>query len=205
MKSFLNKLTLKKIKDLFQDFLALPKAEKKWVLRHPIAASRIPPVKTTVEQVIGKKYKNNELDASYSDGQLDALRHALWMALTARRIGVKKARSLGIAHEKGNKENALKKIKEDGSLADHASTAMDLRNNEAGLRIAQENPGISVKKLIKTIEQQIMAGKLWIVKQDEKGFYLSWEGRQLKENDYKGNWQSPRCIVPSDYNLKEKL
>ena len=195
---------LQKLQSYWRSFRKLPAPEKTWVLRHPFSAMRIPAIKNLVEQIIRQKYQRNEWDASYSDGQLDALRHALWMALTARQIGVEKARSLGKAHEAGNKIMAQKKQKEHGSLADKASTDMDLRNNEVGLRMAQENPDASVEQLVTSIENQIKEGRLWIIKQDARGRYLSWEGHKLNEKDYRGKWLSPRCIVPSNYNLDEK-
>lgn len=195
---------LQKLQSYWRSFRKLPAPEKKWVVRHPFAALRIPAIKNRVEHIIRQKYQRNEWDASYSDGQLDALRHALWMALTARTIGVKKARTLGKAHEAGNKIMTKKKQKEHGSLADKASTDMDLRNNEVGLRIAQENQAASVKQLITIIENRIKEGRLWIIKQDKQGRYLTWEGRRLEDKDYRGKWLSPRCIVPSDYNLHEK-
>lgn len=196
-----------KIKDfsrLFHRFKRLPVAEKQWVILHPIAAVKALPVKYQTEKIIYKKYENQELDGAMSDGQLDALRHSLWMALTARRIGIKKARSLGQAHEAGNKEMALKNREEHGSVADKASTDMDLRNNEVGLQVAREYPDISVKKLIHILEQKIEAGELWIIKQDEQGRFLTWENEVIPKEKHSKVWLSPRCIVPSDYNLKKK-
>ena len=192
-----------KLKNHLATFRALPPAEKKWVLRHPVAALKAHPVKQYVEHIIRQKYENQELDGTLSDGQLDALRHSLWMALTARRIGTEKARSLGEAHEAGNKENALKQQKEHGSVADKASTDMDLRNNEAGLAVARQYPKAPVKKLLQVLQQKIEAGEMWIIKQDTQGRFLDWEGYVIPKEKHERTWRSPRCIVPSNYNLNK--
>ena len=69
-------------------------------------------------------------------------------AVLSSQIGSKKARALGLAHERGNKKAFEKNILEHGVLPDSVSMEMDLWNNEVGILIGRDNKHASYDCLI---------------------------------------------------------
>ena len=69
------------------------------------------------------------LKGSGNSGQVDAFRHAFWMANLTKEIGWRRAKRLGLAHEKGNYKAYKKRKSEDGEIPDKMSSEMDLFNN----------------------------------------------------------------------------
>lgn len=96
--------------------------------------------KTTVYvKKVVDSLKQKEVFGTHDVGnQLDAFKHAFWSWKLADVIGSRAAKSLGIAHEKGNKQFYDKGKLEDGFLSDSISSVMDLYNNKMGL-IFQKN------------------------------------------------------------------
>ena len=80
----------------------------------------------------------------------DAYRHAYWSALLAKGFGVEWARAYTRAHE------SLP-----GNIAD--MEAMDLYNNEIGIRIAAQNPDASDAELADLIDEAVQTGEVVVI------------------------------------------
>lgn len=83
--------------------------EKLWAITHPFVYSKAR--KITIEALKGTEMvkKDSSLDGDDAGGQVDAFRHAYWMALLSQKICWKKALSLGRAHENGNYKSFKRK------------------------------------------------------------------------------------------------
>ena len=173
--------------------------EKWWVLSHPFIASRVWKLTQHTQDVTAKVENDISLDGDINGGQVDAFRHAFWMAMITRHFSSKTAKHLGKVHEKANRIDFKKRRHEDGALPDKTSSDMDLKNNEMGIRIALRNPACSENELADLIKQAILKGDLWILKKNMDGNYLDWQGHILFPDDFKGKWYNKRCLVPSDY------
>lgn len=172
---------------------------KWWVLTHPFVASKAYDAARLAAEIAGKHINDPMLDGDERGGQIDALRHCLWMALLAREIAPRKAEKLGKAHERSNKIDFRKKVVEEGMLPDSISCEMDLRNNKVGILIGHRNPDLLPEDLTQLIREAILAGKLWKLKKDNQGNYLDWNDQPISPENWIGKWNNPRCIVPSNY------
>jgi len=176
-------------------------AEKVWVLLHPFsvknAVSIVERTKTIVDSIQLKKNYPNTI----SGGEVDALRHAIGMALLSNRIGIKKSLWLGKAHEKKNKRDFKKKRLEDGELADSVSIQMDLFNNEIGANIGSQCKNCNEKLIIMRIIEAIQGGELMIVRMTKIGESLDFENNIIPSEQWRGKWNNSRVLVPSNYNL----
>jgi len=178
-----------------KEFKKLSCAEKWWVIWHPFVAKKAYKItimtRDTVEMV-----KKQHLLIGNGDGlQVDAFRHAYWMAILSHQIGGRRARSLGKAHEKGNHQDYKKHKNEEGNLPDKVSSEMDLYNNEVGIDIGK-------KQLLNDFTNQIITaikrGACKIVKQDKSGNYLDKYGNIILNIDWQGKWENHRCLVFSN-------
>nr|WP_223265799.1 hypothetical protein [Vicingus serpentipes] len=137
---------------------------------------------------------NNILKGVGNGDQLDAFRHTYWMASLTQIIGQRKAKRLGIAHEKGNKRDFKNGNKEEGSLPDKISSEMDLFNNEVGLKIGKESP----KNLEQLIVKEIKKGSCKIIKKDENGNFLDCDANVISTESLIGKWDNKKCLVSSN-------
>lgn len=145
----------------------------------------------------------SSLDGDPLGGQIDAFRHAYWMARMAQTMKWKKALRLGIAHEKANKISFRKNEKdEEGLLPDSASSAMDLYNNEVGVAIGCNLKFISSQQICDTIIQNIRTGKMKVILKNSAGKELKCDGTELDKSEFSGMWNIPKCLVNSDSLLK---
>lgn len=175
----------------------MPCAEKRWVMWHPFIAKNV--FKLSEEAIIVTKslLTDSTLDGDMSGGQLDAFRHAYWMALITQKYGVKIAMSLGKAHENGNYQYYKRNKKEDGVLPDFESSQMDFLNNDIGIEIGK-NIHFENKTMLKVLViNYIKEGKLYVMLKNKSNLYLDCD-RNLIVNDKK-LWYTGKCIVPSNY------
>lgn len=128
--------------------------------------------------------------------QVDAFRHAYWMALLTFEIGERRARKLGKAHEKGNFQQFKKGKTEDGVLPDKISSEMDLFNNELGIEISKT---IKTEKLIELIINKVKSGYAKIIKQDQEHHFLDIEGNIIPNEELLDKWENRKVLVSSDY------
>ena len=180
-------------------FFRLSGPEKSWVLQHPFAA--IPAHSITLEARNKSKEMEHDprLDKDPDGGQVDAFRHSYWMARLTQRLNAKKAFSLGVAHEKGNKKYFDKKIKrEEASLEDSISSAMDAYNNLKGIDTGNKFPKISPDSLSNILIEMIGTGKMKVILKSATGSILDCTGHPLDTANYLHHWNNPKCLVNSD-------
>ena len=164
-----------------------------WALAHPFIAIK---AKKISKRVI---YITDSLEAAgvlkdRSGGQLDAFKHAFWMASLSQQIKKKKAYKLGLAHEKFNHRQA-KKGKGGG---DQAASDMDLWNNKVGVNLGYDNRQLSESALIELVIKWVLQGEMRMIKKDAQGNSLDSSGQLIDKSTLK-TWVNKRCLVPSDY------
>ena len=180
-------------------FRSLSGPEKCWVLFHPFVAKKAHRISLQAQKVGNKMLKDKELDADGNGGQVDAFRHAYWMAVIAEEIGRCRARKLGIAHERGNKRDFQKSRLEEGTLPDEASIEMDLFNNNIGIDIQKQNKEVDDKQLQDLIKEAVLSGRMRVIKKNDPGVSLDDEGKEIPEKEWQGKWENKRVLVPSDF------
>jgi hypothetical protein len=182
----------------------LPKVsrpEKFWALTHPFIAKKAIRITKEVQVDVDSIKKTGEVGTDNNGGSLDAVKHAYWMTALTIEIGKRKALKLGKAHEKGNYLQYKKNIMEDVSLPDSVSSAMDLKNNEAGAEI-----GAEIRRTKRNFEDNIMSndvdylkeGKLFVIKKDKLGNFLYCDDTFINMNDWAGRWGIPKCLIASN-------
>ena len=185
---------------VYKAYKKLSSPEKSWVLRHPVAASKTYKIRDIVEAQVSKCNKNEELDGDGIGGQLDAFKHTLWMALCSQKIGREKAVALGKAHEDGNRlqfENGGSRY----VVQDSVLSRMDMLNNEVGAALGEKYPTASLDEIVEIVMQNVLAGKCYKTKKNQKRRYLDKDGNIIDEKKYAGIWNIPKVIVPSDYKF----
>lgn len=182
----------------YQSFLKLSAPKKTWVLFHPFKAAKSLEISKEANKVADSIKKTNLLDGDANGGQVDAFRHAYWMARLHQEIGKSAARSLGKAHEKENYLTYKKRKLEDGVVPDEISSKMDLYNNEQGLKLNTKGSNISRLGLIYRIINAIQKGEMKIIKKDKKGRYLTCNNQLIKKESLKGKWKNSKCLVASN-------
>lgn len=182
----------------FSSFFKLSPPKRAWVFFHPFKAKKSLQISKETNKVSDSIAKTNVLDGDKSGGQVDAFRHAYWLARLSQEIGERAARSLGKAHEKENYLAFKKSALEDGIVPDEISSEMDLHNNEQGLKIISENNSLSRKALIDKIVTAIQEGKMKIIKKDKKGNFLTCKGAKIDKKTLKGKWKNNKCLVNSN-------
>jgi len=182
--------------NVIKGFFNLSGPERWWVLGHLHVA--IPALKITKEAIFttDSMLKNSALDQFSRGGRIDAFRHIYWMARLSQRIGEKKTRSLGVAHEKGNYKSFLKGKEEDLELPDSVSGVMDLHNNEIGIFIGKSVNHLSMQLVKEDVIKCIHKGDAVILKRNRLGQLITCEGEIVEMKDV---WLLPLCLVNSNY------
>ena len=186
----------------WQRFKQLLPAQKTWVILHPFKAKKAYKISLEATNVSDSIAKTHLLDGDVTGGQVDAFRHAYWMARLNQEIGKSAARSLGKAHEKDNYRQFKDQLLEDGVFPDKISSEMDLINNNVGLNYTKKRKPYPKDGLIYRIVNEILAGELRILKKDKEGNYMSCTGKILDSEELKNSWTNNKCIVPSNVLLK---
>ena len=181
-----------------KNFFRLSGPAKKWVLLHPLKAKKALRISLEAKRISDSIQKTNVLDGDGSGGQVDAFRHAFWMARLHQELGKSAARTLGKAHEKENYITFKKRKLEEGTLPDKISSEMDLWNNEQGLKLTKKGSKISKNGLIFRVINAVKSGKLKIIKKDKKGNFLTCNGAKISLQKLLGKWKNNKCLVASN-------
>jgi hypothetical protein len=172
--------------------------EKWWAVKHLFIADKafkLTQYSLSVTDSIGR---TKTLDGNINGGQLDAFKHAYWMATLTQNFNWKKAQSLGLAHEKANYRSFVKASKK-GTIEGHdqVSADMDLWNNEKGIAIGRTCKCCDQRALQKVVLDSIMNGNMKIIRMNSKREFLDSDGNILPAENYKGKWINDKCLVPS--------
>lgn len=181
-----------------KSFFELSGPKRAWVFFHPFKAKKSLEISKETNKATNLMQKSNLLDRDPSGGQVDAFRHAYWMARLSQEIGESAARSLGKAHEKENYITFKKNKLEDGIVPDKISSEMDLYNNEQGLKLIAEDRKISKKALISKIVKAIKDGKMKIIKKNANGYFLDAKEKIISKKSLKGKWENSKVLVLSN-------
>lgn len=173
------------------------RSEAAWALLHPFAAIKLKRISREVSRVYQLEKHKPPLDGLDNGGTSDAYRHAFFMAGFAQHIGTRKLRRLGRAHEKANYRNFKKHRREEGELADSLSMVMDLWNNELGFELGSSQRYITLQELSAHVIRAIQNGEARIMRRNNQGSYLDCNGNVLDIEQFKDQWQVPKCLVPS--------
>jgi hypothetical protein len=179
-------------------FLRLSWPEKRWTLSHPFVAGK------ALAAAREARFESRQLalsplfDGDSLGGQVDAFRHAYWMARCAQEFAPNKALRLGSAHEQGNYRQFKKSRMEDGTPADSIFCEMDLFNNRVGVDLGTEFRFAPADSLQKIVQSAILNGQLRIIRKDESGVALDCSGRRIDPAEYRGVWGIPKCLITSD-------
>lgn len=180
-----------------KSFFKLSGPKRTWVLFHPFKAKKALQISKETKRVADSIKKSNLLDGDASGGQVDAFRHAYWMARLTQELGKRAARSLGKAHERENYLTYKKSKLEDGVIPDEISSIMDLHNNEEGLNLISKKSKVSKNGLIYRIVNAITSGKMKIIKKDKNGNFLTCDGKIIKNEELRGKWKNNKCLETS--------
>lgn len=184
-----------------KSFFKLSRPKKCWVLLHPFKAKKTYKISMEVNRISDSIIKTNLLDGDASGGQVDAFRHAYWMARLHQEIGKSAAKSLGKAHEKENYLMYKNNEKEHENVPDAISSEMDLFNNEQGLLLTSKDRNNSKNGLIFRVVNAIHQGKMKILKKNQKGQFLTCDGKIIANEDLKGKWKNNKCLIDSNQNF----
>jgi len=182
---------------IINKFFKLSCPEKCWVILHPFIASGAYRISIESLEKVKEIAPDTTLDGDLNGGQLDAFRHAYWMAQITQSYGWRRANSIGRVHEKGNYRDFKKHRFEDGALPDEPSSQMDYLNNDVGIQIGKENHLASSSEIAQIIKEQIIAGKLFVLKKDNQGHFLKCNGELILSEEINGKWETPKCVVGS--------
>ncbi|MCD8446499.1 DUF6973 domain-containing protein [Tenacibaculum finnmarkense] len=185
----------------WKKFKKLSSAKKIWIIFHPFKAKKAQQISKKAYRVADSIKKSPVLDGDGSGGQVDAFRHAFWMASLRQEIGKNAARSLGKAHERENYQTYKKRKLEDGVIPDKIATTMDLFNNNIGLSLTKKGVITPKKALIYKVINAVKAGRLKIIKKDANGNFLTCNNTPISEKSLKGKWENNKCLVNSN-NIK---
>ncbi|WP_339659565.1 hypothetical protein [uncultured Polaribacter sp.] len=164
---------------------------------HPFKAKKALAISMEAKKVSDSIKNTNLLDGDGSGGQVDAFRHAYWMARLHQEIGKSAARSLGKAHEKENYLTFKKRKLEDGVVPDEISSEMDLYNNEQGLQLISKGSEVSNKGLMYRIINAIQNGEMKIIKKNEQGNFLTCDDQLISSESLQGKWKNNKCLISS--------
>lgn len=176
-------------------FPSLSPPEWRWVLRHPFAAHKAWKVSRETIRTCSERRGKYPLDSALSGGNLDAFRHAYWMARLTQRIGERRARNLGIAHEKGNYRMFQKGKLEEGMRPDSLSSVMDLQNNEWGIKMGKENPKLVPQQISDLVMRELLDGKGIKLLCSMEGVWLDCNQKPIALFAYSRRWYIPFCLV----------
>ncbi|MCO6498960.1 MAG: hypothetical protein J5I47_01105 [Vicingus serpentipes] len=179
----------------YQQFKTLSCSEKKWVVMHPFVAKKAHQITIEVRKTVEEVKRDSVLVGTGNALQVDAFRHTYWMALLTQKIGWRRAKKLGKAHEKGNYKMYKKGQKEDGALPDKISGEMDLFNNGVGIELGRRK---DIENMIDTVIEKVKSGKCKIIKMDKLGNYLACDGTIITNEVMEGKWENNKCLVNSN-------
>lgn len=182
----------------FSEFWKLSSPKKIWVLFHPFKATKSLKISKEANKVSDSIAKTNVLDGDAAGGQVDAFRHAYWMARLKQEMGHSTAKSLGKAHEKENYIMYKKRKLEEGVVPDKISSEMDLHNNEEGLKLITKGSETVNSGLVYRIINAIKTGKMKIIKKDKKGNFLTCDDKVISKKELQGKWENNKCLIPSN-------
>ena len=198
MALFVFVITFNSYSQNIKSFFKLSCPEKQWVLCHIFIAKKSYNIGLEASEKAKELSKDSTLDGDLNGGQLDAFRHAYWMARITQNFGWRSAATLGKAHEKGNYREYKKHRTEDGTFPDAQSGQMDYLNNDAGIELGKCNKDTSPQELTNKVKELLFTGKLFILKKDKVGNYLKCNGDKITSEELKGKWETPKCILPSN-------
>lgn len=187
----------------FKQFFQVSRYERCWAVKHLFIANRAWKVTRYVRLVTDSVAKTKILDGDIDGGQVDAFRHAYWMAILVQNMYWKKAFRLGVAHEKGNYLDYKKHRKEETQFPDKVSSDMDLYNNNVGIEIGKEivekNPTISADSIKQIVISYILKGRMKVIKKNKKGEFLDANNNVIKTESLIGKWENEKVLVSSDF------
>ena len=156
--------------------------EIRWAVFHPFSARNAFRITERVVNVTDSIRDTGMVGKDSHGGELDAFRHAYWMAILSLNIGWRKSRSLGNAHEKSN-YRSFKKARRKGKPDKHDAAAreMDLWNNNAGMATAKGYPDTKHTEMIDLIVEAIRDGKMKVILKNKVGQSLDSSGRIIPE------------------------
>lgn len=187
----------------FKAFRGLSLPEKCWVATHPFIAKRSYIITQKTLKVTQDLKSSGQLDRDINGGQVDAFKHALWMAALVQEIPWRKARRLGLAHEKGNYIQ-FRKAARRGEMSSHdlTSIAMDIWNNHRGIEIGLKHPEETIAVLAEKVKRSILNGEMRIIRKDAEGHFLNVNNEVINPEVIKEKWDNPKMIVPSDFQIR---
>ncbi|MBX2960409.1 MAG: hypothetical protein KF732_10685 [Flavobacteriales bacterium] len=177
-----------------RQFKKLSCPEKRWVIFHPFVAKKALKVSLEAREITAEIKQQKLLVGTGNGDQIDAFRHAYWMARLAQEIHWRKANRLGKAHEKGNYQQFKKGKLEDDVLPDKISSEMDLFNNKVGLNLGKLN---KEKELKNEVLNLVKDGKCKIIKTDAEGNFLDEKNKLIPLEELKGKWETRKVLVDS--------
>ncbi|AUC16603.1 hypothetical protein BTO06_16245 [Tenacibaculum sp. SZ-18] len=183
----------------FSQFKKLSSPKKWWVVLHPFKAQKAYLISVEVNGISDSIKNCKLLDGDHVGGQVDAFRHAYWMARLTEEIGASSSRSLGKAHEKENYLMYKNRKLEDGIVPDKISSEMDLFNNEVGISLTRKGNKTPKNGLIYRIINAILDGKMKVIKKNISGQFLTCEGKVISSKSLIGKWKNNKCLVNSSY------
>lgn len=176
-------------------FMQLGVAQKKWVLAHPFKAKIAYQVTQQALVKLDSLGATNYFEGNIKSGsKADAVRHAYWMVLLSKKIGKRRALKLGKAYERKNKRDFKKGSVVGTYLPDLVGMQMDLKNNAVGVNIENR---VSSNELLAVVLSFLEQGKLFYIKQNEKGEFLDKNGQIILHEDWSGKWKNDRVVIPT--------
>ncbi len=183
-------------------FGKVSRPEKWWAITHPFVAGKAYKLTIKAREATKEMLNDSTIDHDSNGGQLDAFRHSYWMALLSQKISPRKAKQLGIAHEKGDYLAFKKHRMEDGALPDSMASVMDLYNNETGIAIGKTNKKLTETELKILIKQKVLSGEVKVLRKDKDKNYLSCDGAKIDLQQYLHQWNIPKCLADSNTNQR---
>lgn len=178
---------------------SLSRPEKRWTIFHPCKA-RVVFRCAQRARFVTDSLEKAEVLKDGNGGQLDAFRHAYWMALLMNEgLKEKAVRKVGLVHERGNYVDFKTGKLEDGERSDSMASVMDAKNNDVGITIGKQfMKGDKTSSLIRLIIMNIWDGNLFILSKDALGNYLSCQNQMIDLTSFKDKWSIPKCLVKSN-------
>ena len=189
----------------WQKFKKLSCSEKTWTVLHIFKAKKAELISKEAQRVADSVARTPLLDGDKNGGQVDAFRHAYWMARLHQDIGKNAALKLGKAHERSNYRQYKKKQLEDGENPDKISSEMDLFNNSVGVNYTQKDVSYPKNGLIYRIVNGILAGDYKIIKKDQERNYLTCDNAIISKKSIKGKWKNNKCLINSNEGYLNKF
>ncbi|MEM0996058.1 MAG: hypothetical protein AAGN35_03215 [Bacteroidota bacterium] len=184
-------------------FWQLSGPERGWVIGHLWVAGKADRIARRA-LVLTDSVATAQGFAGSGNGDLqDAFRHGIWMAQLGQEIGLKKARKLGLAREKGQYQRWKRGKLGRNSGVDSTARAMDLWNNEKAFAIADRLPRANEAALTMAVLRDLEAGLFRVILRDAAGYYRDAGGSRILLNRLIDVWETPRCLVPSQLTIKE--